>query len=299
MSVNRSASLTEAEAAVCRELAVAVDQSGGTVASHQLRTDVKHWCRDALPEMAERVDELYREVFIDGALVVERSGGAVLSDAGRVRLAIGITSSHLAHVLSEMVSATAIWAARPAVGPRTVGDTLPATPPRTSADETVVRCAEYAAFTHQRALTELLGSAPDLTNTDLVRARRQLGLPTDATLSTMTGSLIDRHWVNELNRAVAHVGRRGLPPRQPPQPGPGLPSRVAWMTGRVLAAWERAATVTLLQGVAQEMRLVAAQACASSDILLNGLGAPAADWSDLTDPFKHWNDDWHWWPRDL
>jgi hypothetical protein len=141
------------------------------------------------------------EAIVDEGLVETTGEGLVqITPRGCVVFGCDYWSSHLQHALQSALEATVMWAttldcftgarwSSPVVGHGLNG------------------AAEYAAFTHQRALFEVLtragkASTPDEEPTDAQRARQVLGIAEDEV--PLVADVLGPGVVSELNRACSH-----------------------------------------------------------------------------------------------
>ncbi len=235
-------------------------------------------------DLSNQLDAMLDQM-TDAGLITTRPRDE-LTSAGEEEWAALYVGSHLTHTLTAAVESTVLWAVayRPCTG----------TPDRR--DGMVRVAAEYAAYTHHRALFELLGHS---TSREARQVRQLLRLA-ERPSHRRAKSLLDEVWITEINRACSHVGRRLTAPDPPP--GKGLPVRVAWLTARLLELWRRTADdeSDLPPVILSAWATALQDAQARGDAALVELcgSTRSARWDHSTDPFDTWPSDQKDWPTD-
>lgn len=240
-------------------------------------------------ELDRLVDQVIDDLRAEGLIEHTHDTDTLkITDLGRVSFACEQWSSHLAHALQSTLEATVLWA--------TTRPSYPGTPPATSAVRRQVGvAAEYAAFTHQRALFELLtktGRRPKAGEPrDALDARKVLGI--DEAQVPPIDEVLGAKIFTDLNRACSHVGRRHQPAKPPPRPH--LQYRVGWLTAQLLHQWDQTQTSRLtwtgadLARVQQAMRNARQTATNHADAAMYAIDRDLAPhWDHLDDPFASW-----------
>jgi hypothetical protein len=178
-------------------------------------------------------------------------------------------SSHLAHVLDQMLTAATTWAG---CHPDR-GDCLPLD---------LVVMAEYSAFVHQRCLYELVGE-PKKGN-----AFRRAAFGSSAQIR----SDLHNRWYGHLNAAVAHVYSRGKA-AAPVVDGQHLKDQVTVLTADLFSLF-RSLEPRMPEASGRVLGHALDRAQAKSSIVGSRLAVPSIEWG-ADDPFARWGAH-KWWP---
>jgi len=190
-----------------------------------------------------------------------------LSDRGLRAVGRRYAASHLTHTLGQLLAATVFWTGEPRWARQ-----IEATSGQRPAG--ILAVAEYAAFTHQRALYEVFC---DERSDRAAAARIRLGHP--AALSSSEY----RRWIGPLNSAVAHLGSRPLDP-VPHSRGEHLKDSVGTITADILRLWRTMTAGTSYVEVAGAMSQGERAASDLADDVARWMQTPMPKW-DLDDPF--------------
>lgn len=213
----------------------------------------------------------------------------LITHRGRVEFVCAHWTSHLEHALQSALEATVLWATTlgPFAGRAWAPEALSAK---------VNVAAEYAAFTHQRALFELLTKTGKPNDShaepnESVKGRQVLGIAEEQV--PFVDDVLGTNVFSDLNRACSHVGRRHLPASPPARPH--LQHRVGWLTAVLLAQWDETRTDRLawtgsdLSDIRVAIDAARDRAAGAADTALIAIDPTVvADWHHPSDPFAAW-----------